>query len=73
MIKKEQRYPDYIKPLETDESGAQFWELLSRYQENIEEAARELSAKYGISEEQAAADLREFRQEVLDYFNVTEV
>lgn len=70
LIKKDQIYPDYIKPLEMDESGKEFWELLCRYPDRTEEAAQELAAHYGIESGQVLPDLNEFEQEVRNYFKI---
>lgn len=70
LIKKEQIYPDYIKPLEMDESGKEFWELLCRYPEQIHDAAGKLASQYGIPDDRALADLTEFKEQIRNYFEI---
>lgn len=64
LIKKAQVYPNYVKPLEMDENGARFWHLLCRYPDDVKPAAHDLAEEYGIPEDEAAADLEEFRQTI---------
>lgn len=70
LIKKNQTYPGYIKPLETDESGKEFWELLCRYPDQIEEAAGELAARYDIDSKQTLSDLSGFKEQIRNYFEI---
>lgn len=70
LIKKDQKYPGYIKPLEMDESGKEFWELLVRYPDQTTEAAQELAARYEVDSRQALSDLSGFKEEIRNYFKI---
>lgn len=61
LIRTDQKYPDYRKPVEMDETGAEFWKLLCRYPGEPVRAAEHLARKYHISPAEAAADLEDFK------------
>lgn len=72
IIKKAQAYPDYRRPIETDENGALFWRLLCRYPDDADGAAADLAKRCDISKENARADLEEFRQKILKHMGSVE-
>jgi hypothetical protein len=52
--------PKYRKPVETDETGAEFWRALCRYRGEISAASKALSDTFHAPDQEVRADLTEF-------------
>ncbi len=60
LIRRGTDLPEYIRPLETDETGAMFWRVICRYPDDPGRAARELSGPCGEPAEKILPDVEEF-------------
>ncbi|MGN0361449.1 MAG: PqqD family protein [Bilifractor sp.] len=68
LIQVGQVSPDYIAPLEMDDAGAEFWKMMMKYPDQLQDVAEALALKYDADLSAVYKDAATFREQISVHF-----